>query len=466
MRVLCPGVLLAAALLLGATATGSLHPAAAAEIVPIAGQTLTVELSEGVLVRIDEPAAAVFLANPDIADVAVKSPRLIYVFGKRTGETTLYAVDEEERILLNMRVSVTHNLSRLRQAIQDLIPGSGITVQSLDSGVVLAGTVPTGADAENARRLAARFIGEKEEVIMRMAVMEANQVNLRVRVAEVARSVIRQLGIDWSAAYSEGAFAFGVTSQQFVEKALQFGSVAQQADAGFFKYNGADFDINAVIDALAEEDLVSVLAEPNLTAVSGETASFLAGGEFPVPVAQDTGAGGDTTITVVFKSFGVSLAFTPTLIGGNRINMRVRPEVSALSTEGAVQISGFDIPALTVREAETTVELASGQSFAIAGLIQNNARLDAEHIPGLGSLPILGELFRSSRFRRDETELVIIVTPYIVEPVANPQLMASPTDATTGPQGTQRLSQGTGGATASAAPAPGGLAGPVGFVIE
>jgi pilus assembly protein CpaC len=339
-----------------------------------------------------------------------------------------------------------------------------VTLQSLDTGVVVGGQVPTGADAENVRRIAARFIGENQDLINRLQVTEPNQVNLRVRVAEIARSVIRQLGIDWATAYSNGPFAFGVATQQFAQKALQFGSVAQQAEAGFFSFHGADFDLDAIIDALAEEDLVSVLAEPNLTAISGETASFLAGGEFPVPVAQDTSATGDSTITVQFKSFGVSLAFTPTLLGGNRINMRVRPEVSALSTEGAVQISGFNIPALTVRQAETTIELASGQSFAIAGLIQNNARFDADHIPGLGSLPILGELFRSNRFRRDETELVIIVTPYIVQPVSNPQLLASPTDATMAPQGTQRLSAGPGGAPVP--PAAGGPAGPVGFVIE
>jgi len=465
MRVHRLGIAALALLALG-LAGAPTRSAAAVDVVPPTGGTLTIEMNEGSLVRIDEPAAAVFLANPDIADVAVKSPRLIYIFGKHPGETTLFALDENERVLLNVRVSVTHNLSRLRQAINDLVPGAGVTVQSLDTGVVVGGTVATGADAENVRRLAARFIGENQEVINRLQVTAPNQINLRVRVAEVSRSVLRQLGIDWSAAAETGGFAFGLGTQSFAQKAVQFGTLAQQTDAVTGSFNGSGIDVNAIIDALAEEDLVSVLAEPNLTAVSGETASFLAGGEFPVPVAQDTSAGG-TTITVEFKTFGVSLAFTPTLLNYDRINLRVRPEVSQLSTEGAVQVSGFDIPSLITRQAETTVELSSGQSFAIAGLIQSSARLDAEHVPGLGSIPILGELFRSNRFRRDETELVILVTPYIVRPVSAPQVLAAPTDATMAPEGTQKFLLGQEGVPVpSQTPAPAGLAGPVGFVIE
>lgn len=207
-----------------------------------------------------------------------------------------------------------------------------------------------------------------------------------------------------------------------------------------------------------------LLAEPNLTALSGETASFLAGGEFPVPVAQSADGDGNT-ITVEFRQFGVSLAFTPTVLSANRISMRVRPEVSALSQQGAVEFGGFSIPALSVRRAETTVELGSGQSFAIAGLIQNNRTLDADKVPGLGDIPILGELFRSDRFTREETELVIIVTPYIVRPVPA-HLMASPTDATHGTEGSQRLALSSGTPVPGAAAAGGGLVGPVGFVVD
>jgi pilus assembly protein CpaC len=230
--------------------------------------------------------------------------------------------------------------------------------------------------------------------------------------------------------------------------------MGQSTDTGFLNYNGGDLDLNALFDVLSQEGLVSLLAEPNLTALSGETASFLAGGEFPVPIAQE-GDANSSTITVSFKKFGVSLSFTPTLLGENRISMRVRPEVSALSNEGAVQLSGFTIPALTTRRAETTVELASGQSFAIAGLIQNNTRHNADKVPGLGDIPILGELFKSDRFQRQESELVILVTPYIVEPVSDRRL-AAPTDATFGAEGSSRLATRKGTS----------LAGPAGFIIE
>jgi pilus assembly protein CpaC len=226
-------------------------------------------------------------------------------------------------------------------------------------------------------------------------------------------------------------------------------------------YNSEDLSIDALIDALATHGLITVLAEPNLTAVSGETASFLAGGEFPIPISQEVDDGGNT-ITVVFKQFGVSLSFTPTVLSGNRISLRVRPEVSQLTNEGAVQLGDFIIPALDVRRAETTVELASGQGFAIAGLIQNSSTHDYQKVPGLGDIPILGELFKSERFQRDESELVILVTPYVVQPVSS-QLLAVPTDPAMGEPGSQRLTMGGSRAPARAGV---GLNGPAGFIIQ
>jgi pilus assembly protein CpaC len=214
-------------------------------------------------------------------------------------------------------------------------------------------------------------------------------------------------------------------------------------------------DLTATVDLLAREGLVSVLSEPNLTAVSGETASFLAGGEFPIPVAQEAGA-----ISVEFRQFGVSLGFTPTILSSNRISMRVRPEVSALDFSTAVNlgVGTDDIPGLTVRRAETTVELASGQTFAIAGLVQAQNAINAEEVPGLGDIPILGELFKSDQFQHNETELVIMATPYVVQPISNPAAPALPTDPVHGAEGTQRLA-----GTSSSAAATSGQAG---FVIE
>lgn len=441
---------------------GSGPVAAQSELTPT-GSTIRVELNEGTLVRLDRPAASVFIANPEVADVAIKSPRLVHVFGKAPGETTLYAVDENENVLINASLSVSHNLSRLEGTLRSLLPGSTVNVLSIDGGIVLDGYVDTAMESADAQLLASRFVAEGETVINRLRVTEPNQVNLRVRVAEVSRQVLRQLGFNWAAAVNGSDIAFGLVSKGLPAASALLGNTIQPTDKFFADVSAGDFDLNALIDALAEENLVSLLAEPNLTALSGETASFLAGGEFPVPISQEASATA-ATITVEFKNFGVSLAFTPTVLSSSRISMRVRPEVSALSDQGAVQLGNFVIPALTVRRAETTVELASGQSFAIAGLIQNNGRLSATKVPGLGDIPILGELFRSDSFNRQETELVIIVTPYVVKPVpAN--MIASPTDPTFLPEGGSRLSM-----APAAVPGPsanaGGLVGPVGFVIE
>ena len=384
--------------------------------VPSTGESLTLELNEGQLLRLDTPASSVFIANPNIADVSVRSSRLVYLFGLAPGQTTLYALDRNDNVIANLEVVVQHNLARLRKALGTLVPASDVTVASVDGAIILSGTVATAEDAENARRLAARFIGSGEEVINRLGVTEPNQVNLRVRIAEVSREILNRFGFNWDLLLN-GEFVLGLTTTRPILEATNFlqgiGSIGE-------------LDVNGLIDALADDGLITVLAEPNLTALNGETASFLAGGEFPIPVSQD-----DDSITVEFHDFGVSLAFTPTILNNNRINMRVRPEVSQLSSAGAVTLGGISLPALTTRRAETTVELASGQSFAIAGLLQNTSQELIEKTPGLGDLPILGALFKSERFERNETELVIIVTPYLVRPVSG--RVPLPTDAFTGP---------------------------------
>jgi pilus assembly protein CpaC len=453
----------ALALLMLATAPVAVDSTALAQQVTRAqsGSTLQVAVSQGQLVRIDKPVSSVFVANSEIADVAVKSPQLIYVFAKKPGTTTIYAVDEGDQILASITLNVTHNLSRLGQTMADLMPGRNINAQSIDGGIVLTGTVATPTESEDARRLAAHFLGANEEVINRLQITSANQVNLRVRIAEVNKQVLRNLGINWNAVFNNGDIAFGfLTGFPLALSNVVAGATGVTGTAPTVNTN--NFDLTATLDLLAEEGLVSVLAEPNLTALSGETATFLAGGEFPVPIAQDTDSSGINTITVEFKEFGVSLAFTPTVLSPNRISMRVRPEVSALSQNGAVTIGDLVIPALTVRRAETTIELGSGQSFAIAGLIQANHTLTADEVPGLGDIPILGELFKSDKFQRQETELVILATPYIVQPISNPNAPAMPTDVTTGGEGTQRVA---GGAT-GAVPASGNASGSAGFVIE
>jgi pilus assembly protein CpaC len=432
-------------------------PAAAEPTVAAAGATTVLEVRQGRMIRLDRPAASVFVADPETADVQAHSATLVYVFGRRAGKTTIFAVDQEENLLFSSAIEVRHPLSRIEELIAGLGLGDRVAAQSIDGGIVLSGSVADPATAEDLRELVSQFVGENEVLINRLAVDAPTQVNLRVRVAEMSREVTRLFGIRWDGALSFGDFALGLGTGRFLEG----------ADRLFGSYQSNNVSIAGVIDALEREGLVSVLAEPNLTALSGETASFLAGGEFPVPVGRD-----NNEVQIEFKEFGVSLSFTPTVMSRNRISLRVRPEVSDLSENGSIKIGDLLIPALATRRAETTVELGSGQSFAIGGLISNSTRSNVEKLPGLGDLPILGALFRSTNFRRSESELVIIVTPYLVAPRSEPDL-ASPVD---GFRPTSQLELILEGKLAASNPAPGvtarssgasmRLAGPAGFAID
>ena len=403
-------------------ATRSVRPAAgfAAAVVPTSAQ-LALERGKGVLLRLPRAPATIFVADPDIVDFQTKSSSLIYVLGKSAGETVLYAVDTAGAVLYAGRIRVTQNLAGIREAIARTMPNDSISVEGTGGAITLSGSVLSAAHAADAAAVAAQFIDTKkgESVINLLAVAAPAQVNLRVRVAEVDRTVLKSFGINWDAVANSGRFAFGLMTQNPVT----FSDIFTRNKLAIKRDN-----VNAMVDALAQEGLITLLAQPNLTALSGETASFLAGGEFPVPVAATAGTGGTPTITIEFKKFGVSLDFTPTVIDGNRINLRVRPEVSQLSTSGGVQLQGFSVPGLTVRRAETTVELGSGETFVIAGLLQRTSDNTLSKVPGAGDIPVIGALLRSSRYRRSETELAIIVTPYLVRPLADPALAAAPTD--------------------------------------
>lgn len=456
MNILRSGAASAVALLMLTVAPGPLMSGAAAqETTKVAsGHSLAIQVNQGQLVRIDKPVESVFVANSEIADVAIKSPQLIYVYAKHPGTTTLYAVGANDEILASITLNVTHNLSRLDQAIADLMPGRNIAATSIEGGIVLTGMVSSPGEAEDARRLAARFIGANEEIINRLQVNAPNQVNVRVRIAEINKTVLRHLGINWDTAIQEGGFAFGLlTAFPVTVGSTLVGSTGPGTTP---TVSAGPLDLTATMDLLAQEGMVSLLAEPNLTAVSGQTATFLAGGEFPIPVAQD-----NNTVTVEFRQFGVSLAFTPTILNANRISMRVRPEVSATSTQNEVTTGDFVVPSLTVRRAETTVELASGQTFAIGGLVQSQNQITANAVPGLGDIPILGELFKSDQFQHNESELVILATPYLVQPISNPAAPAVPTDPSTAAEGSQRVA-GSSSNTAGSS----GVSGQAGFVIE
>jgi pilus assembly protein CpaC len=409
-------------------------PVRADQVVGVSSSPIAIEASKGELVRLNRPAATIFIADPEIADVQVKSPRLVYVLGKRPGETTLYAVDENEQLLVSRRVSVSHNVTRLRDALREMLPDARIDVRSVDGSLVLSGDAATATEVEDARRIARKMVRDDDSLVTQIAVTAPNQIQLRVRVAEVSRDILKNFGINWDAIITAGNFAFGLATGNPV-LGLAGGLLTRNGGSNsvFGSFSTGSTSINGVVDALSSEGLISILAEPNLTAVSGEQATFLAGGEFPILVPDSDGR-----VTVSFKQFGVSLAFRPTLMGDNHISLQVAPEVSQLSNAGSVQFNGFVIPALTTRRAQTTVELGSGQSFVIAGLIQNNVNHDLSKTPGLGELPILGPLFRSTNFRRNESELVIIVTPYIVRPVSAPML-AAPTDGLRPPSDVDRV---------------------------
>ncbi|NBC33822.1 MAG: type II and III secretion system protein family protein [Alphaproteobacteria bacterium] len=380
---------------------------------------LALEAGNGQLVRLDAPAASVLIADPAIADVASVSPNVLWVYGILPGETNVFVVDPNDNVLARLELTVTQSVRQVSRALGEVSPGGRLGVSPVgENGLLLSGQARSPSEAADAERVAGTFV-PPENVINRSTIVGPTQINLRVTVAEVARDTARDLGIRFSALIEEGNFITQFTTLGLTSLPSVTGAGNLLAES----FSSGGTNINSVIQALQESDLATILAEPNLTALSGQTAEFLAGGEFPIAVAQE-----DDTISVEFKEFGVSLTFLPTLLNDGRINLRVRPEVSTISTEFAVDIGGITIPSLITRRAETTVELASGESFAIAGLFDSRTQSGEDVVPFLGNIPIIGNLFRSDEFMRNETELVIAVTPYLVEPVNSPNDVLLPTD--------------------------------------
>jgi pilus assembly protein CpaC len=428
-------------------------------------QPLSIVAGTGVLLHLPQPAATVLSADPTIARVQPASPTSLFLMGVAPGRTTVIATNESGVAITQYDITVTPGGGRAaaapggppappaaiglspavaaaaQTAIARTVTGAqGVRVQAAGSDLVLTGTVPTAVAAQQAEAIAGAYAGDKGGVMDSLTVLGTIQVNVRVRIAEINRQVTRQLGLNWQALGSASTWRFGLRTGAAalgtITPLLPLGlaplpnaPVPNQFGAGF---SSGNWDVNAVVDALAADNLITILAEPNLTAQSGETASFLAGGEFPIPVAGNS-ANGFLSITVEFKQFGVSLALVPTVLSPTRLNLRIRPEVSQLSNNGAVNIptglgGTLTIPALTVRRAETTIELGSGQSFAIAGLLERTSTDLTNALPGLGELPVIGALFKSNDFQRGESELVIIVTPYIVQPAPSPEALRLPTD--------------------------------------
>lgn len=438
---------------------------------PVApAEEMVLSVGSGRLVQLNGTMADVFIANDGIADVQVRSNESVYIFGKAPGQTTVYATDRSGRVIYSASIRVGQNLASVDQMLTLAMPESNITATPMNGLVLLTGTVGAPADVEEAQRLVQAFVGDGTQVISRLRTATPQQVMLKVTIAEVSRTLTRGVGTNLQGVGNN--FSFG-TGRDFIDDAGQ-GLVSSPGTTAIGRVlNVLGVDLTGAVDLNENNGLVTILAEPTLTALSGETASFLAGGEFPIPIAQALG-----TTSIEFRSYGVGLAFSPTVLEGGRISMRVRPEVSELSSAGAVQFNGTTIPALTTRRVETTVELGSGQSFVIGGLLRNTGNNSISRTPFLGNLPIIGSLFRSNSFRREETELVIVVTPYLVQPVSAGRI-ALPTDgfrhANDGqrilmgrehgsqPQGETRpgptsatprtMSPGVGGGSASSAPA-------------
>ena len=429
-------------------------------------RSVVIEAGMGRVMALRGSAASVFAADPKVAEVRPASPNSLFIFGVAPGRTTVAALAANGVPIAQWDVVVrpsTYAAGEAQGAINGAIPGASVTTQAWPNGVAMTGQVTTPADAERASRLARSYLNEKGLLENRLTVAAPIQVNLRVRIAEMSRTLTRELGINWQALGNIGRY--GTLGFATANTLADLAGSASRISGRYVKTGprNAFTDINATIDALSQDQLVHVLAEPNLTALSGETASFLVGGEFPIPIAQQ-----NNSISVEFKQYGISLAFVPTVASGDRIVLRVRPEVSQLTDQGAVRLgngnTSVQIPAITVRRADTTVELGSGQSFAIAGLLQQGEKLTGLGLPFLGDIPILGALFRSDSFLQNETELVIIVTPYIVRPVSNPRTLASPDDNWRPPSDLERivlLRQKARGITASSVHIPGDA----GFVL-
>ncbi len=396
---------------------------------------LSLSVGRGELINLPSPITDVFVANETVADVEVRSATQIYVYAKAAGESSVFATTKSGTVVYSTNVRAGRNVNSIDQMLKLAMPESSVTATTMNDLVLLTGTVAGPADSAEAVELVQSMVGDTIKVISRLKAATPLQVNLQVKIAEVSRSLMKDIGVNLRSVDQTGGFNFGIIQgrQAAIDPAVsQFVGREQTTTLGAAgRFLG--LRLGAALDLAETEGLVTTLAQPNLTALSGETASFLAGGEFPIPIAQDLGQ-----VTIQFRQFGVSLAFTPVVLADGRISMRVRPEVSELSSEGAVRLNGFDVPALTIRRAETTVELGSGQSFMIGGLMRNSQTNSIDRAPGLGNVPVLGALFRSTRYRKSETELVIIVTPYLVKPVTAGSI-ALPTDGFKGATDIERV---------------------------
>jgi pilus assembly protein CpaC len=467
------GTALAAALAIAALGNTAAPALAKSAAVSNPQGSLSVAVGRGRLVTLPSPISDIFIADNKVADVQVRSTKQIYIFGKKGGQTSFYATNAAGAVVYSAEVVVGADISSIDQMLSMAMPDANIAVSTSNNFVLLTGTVGSPDDVSEVEGLVQAYVGEDVKVVSRLKTATPMQVNLQVRIAEVSRSLAKEINGNLVTRDTSGGFLFGLNRGRGIGSISNFntsglpnldasnlfglpaGSISLPFDpaTGNFITGGTSFnytdvaglntvkaagklfgmDIMTAFDVAERSGLISTLATPNLTTISGETATFLAGGQFPVPVAQGLG-----DISVQYRDYGVSLSYTPTVLANGRISIRVAPEVSEISSQGAVRLNGFEIPAITIRKAETTVELGSGESFMIAGLLQNNYSSSIDKTPGLGDVPVLGNLFKSDGFRRNETELMIVVTPYLVKPVSDNEIVL-PTDGFRNANDAERL---------------------------
>ncbi len=435
-----------AAMLLAGTLglTVGLTPAfaqASGDQVSIHAGAVEVPVNKSQVITADRPIAKALIGNDEIADIFPISQSSVYVLGKSMGTTSLTLYDSQNFVMAVMDIAVGPDVLSLRSQMDALMPNEQIDASISNESIILSGMVKSAGAADRAVQLARAYAGDN--VVNMMTLGSSQQVMLEVRFAEVSRSVGKDLGVSSFFRSNGNTFqgAIGGGSQLVPDPDTGAGVLQLDSITGTFGIfrrfftDVAGLNIEAVLDALEDRGLSKTLAEPTLIALSGEKASFLAGGEFPIPVVQSNGAGAggggqgaiSGAVTVEFKPFGVSLGFTPTVLSDDTINLIVEPEVSSIDPTASINLNGISIPGLQTRRASTVLELRDGESFAIAGLLQRDFQTTVSQVPVLGSIPIIGSLFRSSSFQKGETELLIIVTPRLVAPI-KPSQVRLPTD--------------------------------------
>lgn len=383
--------------------------------------TLDVPMNRAVVVESDDPFAELSIANPNIADISSLSDRTIYVLGKSPGLTTLTLLDASGKLITNVNVRVAADVSEFKERLRQILPGEQIEVRTANDGIVLSGNVSSAARLQRALDLAERYAPERVSNLMNVGGVQ--QVMLKVRFAEMQRSVSKALHSSVALGGSSGTA--GETGQ-WLQGNNGLGNPVEVKDgiagALAFQFGVGSLQVGLLLEALERKGVVRTLAEPNLSALSGQEAKFLAGGEYPIPVAQDGG-----TVSIEFKPFGIELNFVPRVVDGDLINLELKAAVSAVDTSNSITANGLDVAAFSRRETSTTVELRDGESFAVAGLVQDDFLDQTSQVPWIGDVPVLGALFRSADYQRNQTELVIIVSAHLVTPTRG-EALSLPTD--------------------------------------